>query len=39
MHITENELIDIPDLGPEGIYRLSVRDFPVIVGIDTKVFR
>ncbi len=36
MHITGNELIAFPDLGPEGIYRLSVRDFPVIVGIDTK---
>jgi len=24
------------DLGPEGIYKLEVRDFPLIVGIDTK---
>lgn len=24
------------DLGPEAIYRLEVKDFPLIVGIDTK---
>jgi fumarate hydratase subunit beta len=24
------------DLGPEAIYRLEVRDFPLIVGIDSK---
>ena len=24
------------DLGPEAIYRLEIRDFPVIVGIDSK---
>ena len=24
------------DLGPEAIYKLEVRDFPLIVGIDTK---
>jgi fumarate hydratase subunit beta len=24
------------DLGPEAVYRLEVRDFPLIVGIDSK---
>jgi len=24
------------DLGPEAIYKLEARDFPVIVGVDTK---
>jgi fumarate hydratase subunit beta len=35
-HITKNELIAFPELGPEGIYRLTVKDFPVIVGIDAE---
>jgi len=25
-----------PDLGPEAIYRLEVKDFPLIVGIDSQ---
>jgi len=24
------------DLGPEAIYRLEVKDFPLIVGVDSK---
>ncbi|HTY44575.1 MAG TPA: FumA C-terminus/TtdB family hydratase beta subunit [Patescibacteria group bacterium] len=24
------------DLGPEAVYRLTVKDFPLIVGVDTK---
>lgn len=29
------ELVAFADLGPEAIYRLEVRDFPVIVAVDT----
>lgn len=28
------ELVAYPDLGPEAIYRLEVKDFPLLVGID-----
>jgi len=34
--IVKKELIAFPDLGPESIYRLTVRDFPLIVGIDSR---
>lgn len=30
------ELIAYEELGPEAIYRISVRDFPVIVAIDCR---
>lgn len=30
------ELVAYKDLGPEAIYRLEVKDFPLIVGIDSK---
>jgi fumarate hydratase subunit beta len=30
------EIAAFGDLGPEAIYKLTVRDFPVIVGIDTN---
>lgn len=33
--VTSSELIAYEDLGPEGIRRLVVKDFPVIVLIDT----
>jgi fumarate hydratase subunit beta len=29
------EVVAYPDLGPEAIYRLTVEDFPVTVGVDT----
>jgi fumarate hydratase subunit beta len=32
--IIESELAAFEDLGPEAIYRLSVKDFPLIVAID-----
>jgi len=28
------ELVAYPELGPEAIYRLEVKDFPLLVGID-----
>ncbi|MCM8770602.1 MAG: FumA C-terminus/TtdB family hydratase beta subunit [Candidatus Omnitrophica bacterium] len=34
--VKSKELVAYPELGPEAIYRLKVRDFPVIVGIDAK---
>lgn len=36
MHIKECYPVAYYDLGPEAIYKLIVKDFPVIVGIDTK---
>jgi fumarate hydratase subunit beta len=30
------ELIAFPELGSEAIYKLKVKDFPVIVGIDSR---
>jgi fumarate hydratase subunit beta len=32
--IKSSELVAFPELGPEAIYRLTVEDFPLIVGID-----
>lgn len=34
--IIKAEIVAYPDLGPEAIYRIEVRDFPVIVAIDSK---
>lgn len=34
--ILKKKLILYKDLGPEAIYRLRVKDFPVIVAIDSK---
>ena len=34
--IKKAKLICFKDLGPEGIYKLEVEDFPVIVAIDSK---
>lgn len=36
MRVTEKKVAAYPDLGPEAIYELVVRDFPVIVGIDSR---
>jgi len=33
--VKSSKLIAYPDLGPEAIYRLEVKDFPVIVGVDS----
>jgi fumarate hydratase subunit beta len=32
--VTEAEVVAYPELGPEAVYRLSVVDFPAVVGID-----
>ena len=34
--ITKKKLIAYKKLGPEAIYELELKDFPVIVGIDSK---
>ncbi len=35
-YVKKNESVAYKDLGPEAIYKLEVRDFPLIVGIDVK---
>jgi fumarate hydratase subunit beta len=35
-YVSRSTPVAYPDLGPEAIYRLEVRDFPLIVGIDTR---
>lgn len=34
--ITKAEVIAFDDLGPEAVHRLEIKDFPVVVAIDTK---
>ena len=34
--IVKCDLIAFPELGPEAIYRLEVKDFPVVVAIDSN---
>ncbi len=34
--VREASVIAYPDLGPEAIYKLQVKNFPLIVGIDSK---
>ena len=34
--IVSSEVVAFGELGPEAIYRLEVRDFPVVVGIDAR---
>ncbi len=34
--VQEAEVVAYPDLGPEAIHRLVVKDFPVIVGVDAE---
>lgn len=34
--VQKMELVAYPDLGPEAIYRLEVRDFPAVVVIDAQ---
>lgn len=34
--VTKAELIAYPEFGPEAIYKLTIKDFPVFVAIDTK---
>jgi len=35
-YVSKNNPVAYKNLGPEAIYRLEVRDFPLIVGIDIK---
>jgi fumarate hydratase subunit beta len=35
-YIKKNTRVAYQDLGPEAIYRLEVKDFPLIVGVDSK---
>ncbi len=34
--IIEAKVVGYPDLGPEAIFRLKIKDLPVIVGIDSQ---
>jgi len=34
--VVSRKLVAFEDLGPEAIYELEVKDFPLIVGIDSK---
>ena len=34
--VKSSEIVAFEDLGPEAIYKLTVEDFPLIVGIDCK---
>lgn len=34
--VKEAEVVAYRDLGPEAIFRLAVKDFPLIVGIDSR---
>ncbi len=35
-HVVKSVCLAYKDLGPEAVYRLEVRDFPLIVGIDSR---
>lgn len=35
-YVRRKKLAAYPDLGPEAIYELEVRDFPLIVAVDSK---
>jgi fumarate hydratase subunit beta len=35
-HITAAEVICYPELGPEAVFKLTVRDFPLITAIDSR---
>ncbi|HNS31892.1 MAG TPA: FumA C-terminus/TtdB family hydratase beta subunit [bacterium] len=34
--VKKSEVIAYPELGPEAVYKLDVKDFPALVGIDIK---
>jgi fumarate hydratase subunit beta len=34
--VTSREIVAYPELGPEAIYKLTVEDLPLIVGIDSR---
>lgn len=35
-YVSKKRLVAYADLGPEGIYELEVKDFPLIVAVDSK---
>lgn len=35
-HITASEIICYPELGPEAVYKLTVKDFPLVTAIDCR---
>jgi len=35
-HVKEAEVIAFPELGPEAVWRLVIRDFPAVVAIDSR---
>jgi fumarate hydratase subunit beta len=35
-HVIENEVIAYPELGAEAVHKLTVKDFPGIVVIDSR---
>jgi fumarate hydratase subunit beta len=35
-NVWQKRLVAYPDLGPEAIYELKVKNFPLIVGIDSR---
>lgn len=35
-HIIKSELTAFPELGPEAVFKLEVKDFPLITAIDSK---
>ena len=35
-YVKKNRLLAYPELGPEAIYELEVKDFPLIVAIDAR---
>lgn len=35
-HVRKAQVVAYKDLGPEAIYKLDIRDLPLIVGIDSK---
>ena len=35
-YVKSKKLVAFKDLGPEAIYKLEVKDFPLIVGIDCQ---
>jgi fumarate hydratase subunit beta len=35
-HVVKSRVVAFRDLGPEAVHKCEVKDFPLIVGIDTK---
>ncbi|MFA5393468.1 MAG: fumarate hydratase C-terminal domain-containing protein [Candidatus Ratteibacteria bacterium] len=35
-HVTEAKIAAFPELGPEAVWRLVIRDFPAVVAIDSR---